>query len=165
MKKLTYLFVIFCTCYSLESYSQNYNTGIGIRLGGFSNGLTVKHFIKEDAAIEGILSGGFPYRGFHVTVLYEKHLPAFKSDQILFFYGAGGHLGYYRAGMYEGWWKGKRYYYGESVMSGGIDGIIGLEWLIPGIPFTLGADIKPTIELFNPLFDYLDGGISFRYKF
>lgn len=165
MKKIIpYLLISSFICCAHLLKAQPYKTGIGLRLASDVNGLTIKHFIKEDAAIEGILSGPFPWRGLHITGLYEKHLPAFKSNQVLFFYGAGAHLGYYRSGRYESW-KGRYYYYGSPVLSAGIDGIIGLEWLIPGIPFTLGADLKPTLEIFNPIFGYLDGGISFRYRF
>jgi len=40
------------------SHAQGYSTGIGMR-GGYTYGLTVKHFFTSDRAVEGIIGGGF----------------------------------------------------------------------------------------------------------
>ena len=47
--------------------AQDYNTGIGLR-GGLSNGLTIKHFISSNTALEGIISTR--WRGLELTGLY-----------------------------------------------------------------------------------------------
>lgn len=73
---------------------SGYTTGIGLR-GGAASGLTVKHFIKSDAAIEGILSTSFKYRGTVITVLYEKHAQAFDTRGLQWYYGLGGHVGFW----------------------------------------------------------------------
>ncbi|NLB27203.1 MAG: hypothetical protein GX820_10985, partial [Bacteroidales bacterium] len=66
MKKL--LFTIIVPLFLiLSAGAQDYNTGIGFR-GGLSNGLTIKHFISYNSAIEGLLSTR--WRGFHITGLY-----------------------------------------------------------------------------------------------
>ena len=39
--------------FSTLAFSQDYKTGFGFR-GGLGNGITVKHFISSDKAIEGI---------------------------------------------------------------------------------------------------------------
>ena len=57
-------------CLVTYSNAQAYNTGIGLR-GGLSDGLTIKHFIEEKAAIEGIL--GSRWKGISITGLYEIH--------------------------------------------------------------------------------------------
>jgi len=136
-------FVVLFAC-AAQAQSSGYSTGIGFR-GGAASGLTVKHFIKNDAAIEGILSTSFRYRGTAITVLYEKHAQAFDARGLQWYYGLGGHIGFY-----EG-----RYYYDrhhdhwdrENVVGVGIDGILGLEYYIRDIPFTIGADIKPYINI------------------
>ena len=73
------------------SFAQDYTTGIGLR-GGFSQGITVKHFISDVSAFEGLLST--KYRGFDVTALYELHrYDVFGKDRLNWYYGAGAHLG------------------------------------------------------------------------
>jgi hypothetical protein len=69
MKKiiLTFALVIFLSAFAS---AQDYNTGVGLRLG-FSNGLTIKHFVSQRSAFEGILSTR--WRGFELTGLYEVH--------------------------------------------------------------------------------------------
>ncbi len=70
MKNILFTLTLITT--SLFSYSQDYTTGIGLR-GGPSNGLTVKHFISQKAALEGILTTR--WGGFGLTGLYEINVP------------------------------------------------------------------------------------------
>ncbi|RAU82642.1 hypothetical protein [Pontibacter arcticus] len=143
---------------------SGYSTGIGFR-GGAASGLTVKHFIKSDAAIEGILSSSFRYRGATVTVLYEKHAQAFNTSGLQWYYGLGGHLGFYE-GRYYYHKKHKRYdeHYHDNVVGFGIDGILGLEYYLKDIPFTVGADIKPYINIPSGG-GYWDSALHVRYVF
>lgn len=131
-------------CMALSAQAQSgYTTGIGLR-GGSASGLTIKHFINSDAAIEGIISTSFKYRGTVVTVLYEKHAQAFNAKGLLWYYGLGGHVGF---------WDGHDYYdrghkhYDDNVFGVGIDGILGLEYYIQDIPFTIGVDVKPYLNI------------------
>jgi hypothetical protein len=59
MKKSILLFsvVILCVIGSSSTVhaQANYKTGVGIRGGGYENGLTIKHFTNSSTAIEGIL--------------------------------------------------------------------------------------------------------------
>lgn len=137
------LALVLCTALGAKAQS-GYTTGIGLR-GGAASGLTVKHFIKSDAAIEGILSTSFKYRGTVITVLYEKHAQAFDARGLQWYYGLGGHVGF---------WNGHDYYddhhhkhYDDDVFGVGIDGVLGLEYYIRDIPFTIGADIKPYFNI------------------
>lgn len=136
------LALVLCMAFSANAQS-GYTTGIGLR-GGSASGLTVKHFISSDAAIEGIVSTSFRYRGTVVTVLYEKHAQAFNAEGLLWYYGLGGHVGF---------WDGHDYYdrghkhYDDDVLGVGIDGILGLEYYIRDIPFTIGADVKPYLNI------------------
>ena len=141
-----------------------YNTGIGFR-GGLGSGLSVKHFINNEAAIEGILSSSFRYKGTAVTVLYEKHAHAFNLDQLHWYYGAGGHVGRYRGRDYFIDNTRKRnQHFDENVLGIGIDGVIGLEYYIGDIPFTIGADLKPYVNL-NGGGGNWDSALIFRYVF
>ncbi|MDO6389944.1 hypothetical protein Q4E40_07385 [Pontibacter sp. BT731] len=144
--------------------AQEYKTGIGFR-GGVASGLTIKHFIKSDAAIEGILSTGFRHRGAVVTVLYEKHAPAFNAKGLQWYYGLGGHVGFYEGRYYYYYDKDRRdRYYHDNVVGFGIDAVLGLEYYIRDIPFTIGADIKPYINIPHGR-GFWDSALHVRYVF
>jgi hypothetical protein len=138
-----------------------YNTGIGLR-GGWQPGFTVKHFIKENAAVEGILHTRYKYRGWVLTGLYEKHARAFDVERLRWFYGLGAHAGHFRDGWYKNRWGN---YYERDIITIGIDGILGLEYHIGDIPFTVGIDIKPFFDIINPGYGYWDAAFSVRYTF
>ncbi len=145
-------------------HAQDYKNGIGIR-GGNNSGITFKHFIKETAAIEAIVN---PYQhGLNLTLLYEKHAYAFKTKEFRWFYGLGGHVG-----VYNGYYYGTRFYnnqydpyynYNRNYVTLGIDGIIGLEYKITEIPFTIGIDFKPYVDILYFSENYLDAALSVRY--
>ena len=88
MKKLFLTLIIGCL-WGLKSNAQDYNTGIGLR-GGWGTGLTVKHFIGKDKAVEGILDSR--WHGLSITGLYEIHNQAFDTDRLNWYYGFGGHV-------------------------------------------------------------------------
>jgi len=142
---------------SNNSKIKCYNTGIGLRGGfGFANGLTVKHFLNKNKAVEGILSSC--WNGFAINGLYEIHANAFYVNRLNWFYGAGAHIGFWEGDIF-----GKQ---GKSYTVIGIDGIIGLEYYIQSIPFSISIDWKPTLNLFGDSSFWPDGGaISVRYVF
>lgn len=51
---------------------SGYTTGLGLR-GGYTSGISIKHFVRSNAALEGIL--GTRWEGFSLTGLYEWHKP------------------------------------------------------------------------------------------
>ncbi len=137
MRKLIIAAALFIsTAFTLSA--QDYNTGIGVR-GGLSNGLTVKHFITSNTAIEGLLSTR--WQGFHITGLYEIHARAFGTPRLNWYYGFGGHIGFWDGYRNHPWFKHGTY----TVI--GIDGIIGIEYNIEPIPFNISLDWKPGINL------------------
>src|SRR5215216_182221 len=88
-------------CFAQENNSvadQDYKTAIGVRLGGLTSGLTVKHFTNPSTALEGILS--FGYRSFVITGLYEKHKDITSAPGLMWLYGIGAHVGFFRYGGY-----------------------------------------------------------------
>ena len=134
--KRTILGFLFMISAAFMANAQDYNTGIGIR-GGLSNGLTVKHFISKNSAIEGIIASR--WSGFNITGLYQIHANAFDTPRLNWYYGFGGHIGFWN-GKYKNhpWFEDAGSY---SVI--GIDGIIGLEYNIEAIPFNISLDYKP----------------------
>jgi hypothetical protein len=140
----------------ISAQAQEYSTGIGIR-GGFSNGLTVKHFLSETKAVEGILATR--WNGFYITGLYEIQNIAFDTPGLYWFYGVGGHLGSING-------NNSRFNDGVNHTLLGIDAILGLEYCFNELPISLSLDWKPTFDLIGDSdvgFD--NGAFSIRYIF
>ncbi len=158
MKKIiAAVWMVFCLV--SISKAQDYNTGIGIR-GGFSNGLTVKHFIEPKSAIEGILSTR--WNGFIVTGLYEVHNQAFNAERLKWYFGFGGHIGFWNGNYDKNYWGD----YGTSYTVVGIDGILGLEYSFEEVPLNLSLDWKPAFNFVGYSGFWADGGaLSLRYIF
>jgi hypothetical protein len=94
--------------------------------------------------------------------LYEIHKAAFNVDRLNWFYGAGGHVGTFKGGYGR---NPDGSYYTENFVTVGIDGILGLEYHFNEIPFTLGVDVKPYIDIISPGFGNWDGAVTLRYAF
>jgi len=137
--------------------AQDYNTGIGLR-AGFNQGLTLKHFISQRSALEFLVATR--WKGFEITALYEAHAQAFDTDRLKWFFGFGGHIGF---------WNGDNVNWGDpgvqySVL--GIDGILGLEYSFIDVPFNVSIDWKPSYNLWGYKGFWADGGaLSLRYIF
>lgn len=154
MKKLM-LVLLIALFIGLKSNAQDYNTGIGLR-GGWGSGLTIKHFIHGNRAVEGIFDSR--WHGFSVTGLYEVHHQAFDVNRLNFYYGIGAHIGFWD-GRYD-----SRFDEGNNMIIG-IDGILGLEYNFEEIPFNIGIDWKPAFNLDDSGFWGDGGAISVRYIF
>lgn len=138
----------------------SYKTGIGLR-GGFTSGLSIKHFIGSKSAIEGII--GSRWRGFSIAALYELHTaPIFGVSNLAFEYGVGGRLGFYNGDYYD-WYDEDDRYHDRTVMTLGVVGIVGLEYKFDKIPFTIGVDLLPYFDFVGRGDSFVDGSLSFRY--
>ncbi len=137
--------------------AQDYRTGIGFR-GGYYNGLTVKHFLASEKAVEGLLVMP-PWGGFLLTGLYEIHGPAFNVSGLNYYYGVGGHLGQWRGKTGE-----KHYNADKNYTVLGIDGILGIEYNFGELPFNVSLDFKPALNLTGGYLYYPDEfALSIRY--
>jgi hypothetical protein len=136
--------------------AQEYKTALGLR-GGFSSGLTIKHFTSHKAAFEGLLTTR--WQGFVITGLYEIHNKAFDVNRLKWYYGGGAHIGFYN-GNYVYWGT-----YGTDYTIVGIDGILGLEYTFSEIPINIGIDWKPVLNLVGYSGLWSEGGISVRFVF
>lgn len=139
MKNLMVAGVVLVLMFTIsnESKAQAYNTSAGLRLGA-SSGLSIKHFINQDAAIEGILATR--WRGLLITGLYEVHKDIDDVDGLNWFYGGGAHVGSWNNSALNS-------YRGSTVV--GIDGIIGLEYVLEELPLNFSLDFKPAFNLTN----------------
>jgi len=156
MKKIL-LVLITVICVITAVNAQDYKTGIGLR-GGFFNGLTVKHFVKNNAAFEGLLFSR--WKGFEITGLYELHAPAFQVDRFKWYFGGGAHIGFYN-GDNTTWGEA-----GTTYTNLGIDGILGLEYSIREIPINIGLDWKPEFNIIGYSGFWYDAvALSIRFIF
>lgn len=148
---------------SLAINSSTYKTAIGLRAGETS-GLTLKKFVGSTKAVKGIF--GFWNNGLSATILFEKYVPAFSINGLNWYYGAGGHIAIQTNRRY--YYKNNRKdYYNNGDVGLGIDGVVGIEYKIPEIPFALSLDLKPYVEVITRG-DYwmsLDPGLGVKVTF
>jgi len=157
MKKIFHTLALLIT-FTIALNAQDYNTGVGIR-GGLSNGLTVKHFISSNTALEGLLS--LRWKGAYIAGLYEIHAPAFDVPRLNWYYGFGGHLGFWNGYNDHRWFDDDKSY---TVL--GVDGIVGLEYNIEAIPFNVSLDWKPGFNVIGHFGFWGDElALSIRYIF
>ncbi|PJJ58805.1 hypothetical protein [Hymenobacter chitinivorans] len=162
--------------------SSGYSTGIGLRGGGWSSGLTIKHFMsgKNGVALEALVTTEYAARGARLTLLGEKHLGVPDVRGLQFYYGAGFHAGAYQGRYY---FEDARFYrYGRknkdvyvlynyryddaTYVAIGADLILGLEYKMPELPFVVGVDYKPFFEVFHGYTGfYNDAAVSLRFTF
>ena len=137
MRKLLLACMITLSLVSISS-AQDYNTGLGLRVGVY-NGLTAKHFLGTKSALEGIISTR--WKGIGITGLYELHNSLFNADRLKWYVGVGAHVGFYNGDNAEWGSPGTKY----SVI--GLDGILGLEYSFSKYPISLSLDWKPAFNI------------------
>ncbi|MBD1366923.1 hypothetical protein IDJ77_24140 [Mucilaginibacter sp. ZT4R22] len=163
MKKISFIAFILCSFLLIanRSQAQDYKTAVGLKFGGYENGFSVKHFLDQGTALEGIL--GIRSHGAVLTGLYELHQPAFNTAGLKFYYGFGAHLGTIGKGNYRNF--GNDQYYDSSHILLGADGVLGLEYKIAEAPIAVSLDLNPRLELATgPFFD-LAPGLGLKYTF
>lgn len=131
-------------------HAQEYDLAIGFRAGS-ANGLTLKQFISDQVALEGMVL----YRkgGARATVLMEAHFPI--ADDLSIIFGGGGHVGFTSSTFTE-----TRY----TQFAAGVDLIAGLEYVFPRSPFAISFDLKPSLELIStPQISGNNAGVTLKY--
>lgn len=141
-----------------------YKTAIGIR-GGETSGLTFKQFINQSNAIKGILGGW--RNGFSATLLFEHYETAFNTPGLNWYYGAGGHVSASSSRAYFYRDNDRFYRYTNGAVGLGVDGIVGLEYAIPKIPFAISLDVKPYAEVVTNgnIWLSIDPGLGIKVTF
>ena len=150
--------------------SPTYKSAIGVRAGSTA-GITFKHFIAGEGAVEGII--GVWRNAVRLTVVYEKHVPFGGVAGLNWYYGGGGHVSIYSEDRIhhwhwdppEGWHRHDHAHPGSFGI--GVDGILGIEYKIPPIPFAVSLDLKPFIEFTsaNYVFWSFDPGLGIKFAF
>jgi len=143
-----------------NAMAQDYNTAVGLRAGN-SGGVTIKHFLSDDVAFEGLIHSR--WRGLMITGLLEVHRDIREARGLRWYYGAGAHVGFFNAadGRNRGWGNPN-----EAYTTIGIDGILGLEYTFVEIPLNLSFDWKPAFDVIGYQRFWGDGfALSVRYTF
>lgn len=156
MKKPFLILLLFAVL-GLSSFGQDYRTSLGLR-AGLPYGLTVKHFLSRYNAVEGVLASR--WQGFIITGLYENEHQTGQYPGLNWFWGFGGHIGFWGANENPNLNEG----YSGSVI--GLDAILGIEYTFDEIPLNLSLDLLPSVNLIGDTgMGGINGAISIRYVF
>ncbi len=163
MKKILFnlLFLTVIFCGGQVARAQTYQTAAGLRFS-YEGGASIKYFTSPTIALEGVL--GFRTKGAVVTGLFEIHQTAFNVAELKFYYGAGAHIGGVGRGDYKVYGGDYQVYTTSSPLLG-VDGVIGLEYLIPDSPIAVSLDLDPRIELFRGSLFNLQASVGIKYAF
>ena len=143
-----------------QAKGSSYKTALGVKFY-HGAGITLKHFVKSNAALEGI--GYFWRDGIRVTGLYEFHGNISGAPGLKWYVGPGAHIGFWNSR-----WRRDYPNYRSSIV--GIDGVLGLDYKFNGAPINMSIDWQPSYEFG----DYGDryggfsgnwGGLALRYTF
>lgn len=157
MKKIFWLALFSFMGLGIQQANAQYTTAIGIR-GALSPGVSIKHHLAPDNAIEAILVTR--WGGVIATGLYEVHFPALGVDNLRWYIGGGGHVGIWSNNNNNPWFDS------DGAVVIGLDGIGGLEYTIPDLPINVSIDWKPGFNLVGHTgFWADDGALSIRYVF
>lgn len=129
--------------------SSNYKTALGLKFI-YGVALTGKFFIKENAALEGIVRLNGLGNNVAITGLYEHHADIKTIEGLRWYVGGGGHVNLA----------------GGGATTFGVAGILGLEYKIKSLPLAISADWNPAY-LISPIsgFSAENGGLGVKYTF
>jgi len=148
MKRYLILLLVLCsTAVCFTQYRPNYAWAIGFRAGssGATSGLTIKGFLTESVALEGVV--GYWHGSIATTLLVEKHVQITRLRSLYFYAGGGAH--FTGKSGYNKWYivQQRGYTYANGGSGYGVDGVIGLEYKIPVAPVAFSLDLKPMMEI------------------
>lgn len=157
MKKLFVLLVASCIFCINNVEAQHYKTALGVRLSSataqINNSISIKHFINEKTAIEGMFSFGDPIA---IGALFELHKPL-ASEGLSYYYGAGGYLSFVKTFDPE---KQKNI----TDPNFGAQGVIGLDYKFANIPLNISLDWKPELNIVSDI-NFEPAAIGFTARF
>ena len=137
--------------------AQDYRTALGVRLSSSSamqsNSISIKQFITDKTAIEGLFSFGDP---LSLGALVEFHKPLAPAG-LTYFYGAGGYIGFVKT-------LNTTTQKTSTDTNFGAQGVIGLDYKFAGIPLNLSIDWKPELNIVNDI-NFEPAAIGFTARF
>lgn len=160
MKKLIFVCLLASITGSLNSLSaQDYKTALGVRLSSSTamqnNSVSIKQFINEKTAIEGLFTFGDPLA---LGALLEFHKPLSASG-LTYFYGAGGYIAFLKK-------VNVNTQKTSTDPNFGAQGVIGLDYKFINIPLNISLDWKPELNIVSDInFEPAAIGFSARFTF
>lgn len=159
MKVLTLgLVLLAATSVSNRLQAQDYKLAMGIRFSSASptlnNAVSVKYFMNETNAVEGLLS--FGDNRFGIGGLYEKHQLIGATPGFTWFYGGGGYLGFENrtdANKVE-----------KHTTFLGPTGIVGIDYKFQSAPINLSLDWKPELDII-PSINFVPDAFALTARF
>jgi len=143
---LTLLLVLIISSFS-ALHAQDYKVALGVRLSSasptLSNSVSLKYFMNQKAALEGLVSFGGK---FGIGGLYELHKPT-TATGLNWFYGGGAYIGF----------KDGNTYLGPT-------GIIGLDYKFTNVPLNLSLDWKPELDII-PSINFVPDAFALSARF
>jgi len=159
MKVLTLgLVLLAATSVSNRLQAQDYKLAMGIRFSSASptlnNSVSVKYFMNETDAVEGLIS--FGNNRFGIGGLYEKHQLIGGTPAFTWFYGGGGYLGFENRTDANKVEKHTTYL--------GPTGIVGLDYKFQSAPINLSLDWKPELDII-PSINFVPDAFALTARF
>jgi hypothetical protein len=162
--KLRWLILLLLIVAPAGAQDFDYDIGIGARIG-LAYGINVKYFLRHHptrqprSALEGIFTTRF--NGANAAVMYEYHNGIFDTKGLSLYVGGGAHIAVWNSEKV--YWETERTRFNPYM---GLDGIIGIEYVVGDIPLAVSLDWKPAINFVSDLNVMIDDiGLSFRYLF
>jgi hypothetical protein len=160
MKKLLLFGFLLIGAMVVNAQQQNngitYTTAVGLKM--YPGALSVKHFIANDRAVEGLAF--ISQDGFRLTGLYQVYNDLGSVEGLKWYVGGGAHLG-----IWSDHWK-TQYPDRNGGVSIGVDGVLGLDYKIKGAPLDVSFDWQPSFNFIG--YNYFEsawGGLGIRYTF
>ena len=128
--------------------AQDYKLAMGVRLSTadptISNSVSVKYFVNDRAALEGLVSFG---TRFGIGGLYEVHQLIGNVQNLNWFYGGGAYVGFQ---------------YGNTYL--GPTGIIGVDYRFQNAPLNISLDWKPELDII-PSIAFIPDALALSVRF
>ena len=142
-----------------QRMDQDYRTALGVKVWANGGGVSLKHFVSPNHALEGI--GYFWDRGVRLTGLYEFHFDIADAPGLKWYVGPGAHIGFYNNHYDDRFGN-----YGNGGSFVGVDGVLGLDYKFDRAPINLSLDWQPSVEFGDGRgFNSGWGGVGIRYTF
>lgn len=139
------------------AFAQDYKTALGVRLSSaaamVNNSVSIKHFITEKTAIEGLLSFGDP---LSIGALVEFYKPLAASG-LTYFYGGGGYIGFVKT-------LNTTTQKTNTDPNFGAQGVIGLDYKFTNVPLNISLDWKPELNIVTDI-NFEPAAIGFTARF
>jgi hypothetical protein len=141
-------FFLFFTVISNRSEAQDYKLAIGLRLSTvsptISDAVTVKYFLNDHSAIEGLVSFG---TRFGIGGLYEVEEQIGGVKSLNWFFGGGAYVGFQNNLVYTG-----------------PMGIVGIDYKFENAPVDLSLDWKPELDI-SPQINFVPDAFALSARF